>query len=652
MMWMGIPVVSLESWGNSRMPSRVAGAITTSLLECVGESCGGGVNSSPEVRLPHNEDNRNVLVVQTVRQYEDVVVRLLRVPKAIPKSQVQLIEKLENVKAPGKNKYAALASQHNHLEAQPMRIIALHYHMLSRSLKQPTFDKYMLEKCIEYAYLSALELKHSSVPMRSDHHIVSVPRYVHQMQVLKLRSRTEPGLVVGPATSEYGLCDKAWRELKRYLNQEVGDIGTGRLNYMNALRIALFEASKELNARMMEDSQDMEVIKGVVCRSRFSNCSYISSLVELLNADFSTPESAVKLEHIDNYCGSKDAIRNGDVVSEVFSFRHGSVESTSTPHRSIYPSANPIAKHVNVSFDKKYSVSLMEQLFWSDVFDNENRKSTLGQNDRVNTDRMDDDENPGGKVLSLLFGSDHGNPRMDHNRLLAMKETIKWRYTSEAGCIDIPADAMLHMMSYEHSSSPMFADVLQDPVFASRYATLISTIAQLNQQDVRMFLFTQLREVLEQSLMHEVIQSLNSHGLDEVSQTVSSVCHPVEQFKHLIHALLVLQNHFVDKKMCPKAFEIMTDYSPILFEMYDGWPDAVLNDESIMSDTLQLLLHTQGSPFLAGNHFPFVLFSPLVKLLLQEAGPDDRFASFKVAIADDLDMLLNNHAVCHQRRER
>ena len=83
------------------MPSRVASAITTSLLEvevevdcvegmngtgeCTNNSNSSSSNSSSSNNSSNNNSNsnRNAIVVYSVRQYEDTVVRLLRVSKRV-----------------------------------------------------------------------------------------------------------------------------------------------------------------------------------------------------------------------------------------------------------------------------------------------------------------------------------------------------------------------------------------------------------------------------------------------------------------------------------------------------------------------------------------------------------------------------------------
>ncbi len=69
-LWMWVPLLSLEGYGSSRMPSRVASAITNSVLSEIESFIGTNPTDGGAIA--------NVGVLQSTRQYEDMAVRLLK----------------------------------------------------------------------------------------------------------------------------------------------------------------------------------------------------------------------------------------------------------------------------------------------------------------------------------------------------------------------------------------------------------------------------------------------------------------------------------------------------------------------------------------------------------------------------------------------
>ena len=82
-LWMWLPIVSLHGYGSQRMPSKVAASIIQSLsLSIINETAAGpGVGnikhkSQQRVGNEYIEDVEHILIVSTLREYENTVVRL------------------------------------------------------------------------------------------------------------------------------------------------------------------------------------------------------------------------------------------------------------------------------------------------------------------------------------------------------------------------------------------------------------------------------------------------------------------------------------------------------------------------------------------------------------------------------------------------
>lgn len=110
-LWMGTPLLSLAAFGSQRMPSRVAASITQALS--VPQSCVDS-HSSP-VEPAH------ILVVDSIREYEDTAVRYLR----------------------------SIRSVRN----------ALTRSILHRAVRSAAFDSELMQKYVEFAYQLTYEVR-------------------------------------------------------------------------------------------------------------------------------------------------------------------------------------------------------------------------------------------------------------------------------------------------------------------------------------------------------------------------------------------------------------------------------------------------------------------------------------------------------------
>ena len=139
MLWMFVPIVTLEAYGSGRMPSRVAAGITRSLFHSRSDENGDSVNRN-NVRV--DEDLSNLLVVYSVKEYEDVVVRFLSVKDS--NDSLSLIN------------YARRSIARRHLLAD-------------------TFDAQAMQRYVERSYQGILELNYiesSSQASGKKYHLV------------------------------------------------------------------------------------------------------------------------------------------------------------------------------------------------------------------------------------------------------------------------------------------------------------------------------------------------------------------------------------------------------------------------------------------------------------------------------------------------
>lgn len=124
-LWMGAPLLSLAAFGSQRMPSRVAASITQALS--VPSNC-VDAHSSP-VEPAH------ILVVDSIRQYEDTAVRYLRSIRSVR--------------------------------------TALTRSILHRAVRGAAFDSELMQKTVEFAYQAAHEAR--SVTRATPSHIPVLP---------------------------------------------------------------------------------------------------------------------------------------------------------------------------------------------------------------------------------------------------------------------------------------------------------------------------------------------------------------------------------------------------------------------------------------------------------------------------------------------
>ena len=79
MLWMYVPIVSLEAYGSGRMPSRVASGITRSLFNPSSDEFIEDFNDIKEKSEKSNSnDLSDLLVVNTLKEYEDIIFNLLQ----------------------------------------------------------------------------------------------------------------------------------------------------------------------------------------------------------------------------------------------------------------------------------------------------------------------------------------------------------------------------------------------------------------------------------------------------------------------------------------------------------------------------------------------------------------------------------------------
>ena len=118
-LWMGVPLLSLRGFGSNRMPSRVAASITTALsVPKVDNHTESTSNRKDEL---YSIEPANLLVVDTIQQYEDTAVRLLHA-------------------------------------AQTVRS-ALSNNILHRSVRSAAFDSELMQLSVELAYEAAYEAR-------------------------------------------------------------------------------------------------------------------------------------------------------------------------------------------------------------------------------------------------------------------------------------------------------------------------------------------------------------------------------------------------------------------------------------------------------------------------------------------------------------
>lgn len=121
MLWMSIPVITLQSWGSGRMPSKVASSIISSIQRISLDNN----NGIADEKSTYDTIVSDVTVTYSVRAYESMALSLCKSPSAVIR--------LKNL-------------------------------ILSLTLIAPTFNTYIMQESIEHAYQAAQEVLTLSPP--------------------------------------------------------------------------------------------------------------------------------------------------------------------------------------------------------------------------------------------------------------------------------------------------------------------------------------------------------------------------------------------------------------------------------------------------------------------------------------------------------
>lgn len=214
MLWMSVPVLSMESWGSGRMPSRVATSITRSLQQDV-PLCGGpGSHRSVDATKLNNQGRGAYLdnvIVYSAKQFEDTAVRLAR----------------------------NTAVLHN-----------LRIHIRELGSRGTTFNYTLMQKSVERAYQSVWEMA-SQNRRRFDIVILSSPAdiEIHTFHQCSLLSPTAPCIAHGRSRNQIvPMCEELFTA--KHFEDSLNDLATLQLlqkNFVPCHNSGLYALEKTQN---------------------------------------------------------------------------------------------------------------------------------------------------------------------------------------------------------------------------------------------------------------------------------------------------------------------------------------------------------------------------------------------------------------------
>ena len=155
MLWMFVPIVTMEAYGSGRMPSRVAASISHSLFQSklIDRNSDYNIDKINE----EDDDVSKLLVVHSAKEYEDVVVRILSFGGKSDGNSLPFLH------------YARMSIARRHLLAD-------------------VFDSQAMQRYIERSYQAILELKYFSTSqwsMRKYHIVVGKDDAYDEGRLLK-----------------------------------------------------------------------------------------------------------------------------------------------------------------------------------------------------------------------------------------------------------------------------------------------------------------------------------------------------------------------------------------------------------------------------------------------------------------------------------
>eukprot|EP01032_Pedospumella_encystans_P010712 gene10712-12498_t len=168
-LWMGVPLLSLRGFGSNRMPSRVAASITTALSVPKVENHIEGTSNNYFTGRLYSTEPADLLVVDTIQQYEDTAVRLLQATQTVR--------------------------------------TALSNNILHRAVRSAAFDSELMQSSVELAYQAVYEAR-------------QILLHRNSMQPLRAHLTRMPHIVLPPSAHSTAHTEKSWeRKLTRDLKQ-------------------------------------------------------------------------------------------------------------------------------------------------------------------------------------------------------------------------------------------------------------------------------------------------------------------------------------------------------------------------------------------------------------------------------------------------
>jgi len=639
MIFMGIPVVALESWGSGRMPSRVAAGITRSLFAsssavASADAAAGEHSLRSRAQAEHKERLHSLMVVQDARQYEDTVIRLLR-----------------SRRSDGNGAGTAGV------------ISRLHMNMFSQSLKQPAFNKYLQQYVTERAFFVAQEVYHlrtgldqASSGALIPYHIAVAPSYYEQIGQM-----SADGV---EALTPKDLCWDVYAAVVSFADGQGVDVDPKEALRWETSMLAVFpekvaEVVASLSAAPPDELAGAQVQIGtMLCRGVYGQCSMLSAeelsahsaraLHELCsyeqdlastNPDSHRSESAIESAAV--VPGDTSEVAPGSpIFDRLFS---GSREDS---QRACMSNSAGVGPSIS-AFDRMFppsSSSHVAAIDW--VHRITDRKA--GDDKFIQTDgfiRRHYFGASGGVCLNiskedvlLLYSSD----RSEAARCASEGERGTAKLEEGAVTVGDVRSRLVKLLSHEVESL-----IISDLYSGTGTGTSTATVAEDTEESA---------------------SARAGGGQTCTAETAVLVREFLYQLLRAQSELSEMGASFAGVGGCQLEDVMFSDYKSLFYSQYDGWPHNEVFSQTAHHESddgrkelflsTKRLLQSAESPFhLAGddkprNSFPLLLFSPMMKIAASIGrNALNPYPDLDRDIAAYLDMFLNNHAVCMSRRQ-
>lgn len=671
MIFMGVPVVALESWGSGRMPSRVAAGITRSLFTSSAAVAAADAarstndstverSRSDTIAMAHRQEFlHSLMVVHDARQYEDAVIRLFRISGNIRRQQHLQSHAHTHAQARQTQTQGGVSRS-----SRASSVIAqLHMGMFRQALKQPSFNKYLQQSLTERAFFTAQEVYHleqdvtsySSDYIHRKYHIAVAPSYYEQIESLQQQQQQQQdGQAVGGQGVKIvkDLCWDVYAAVMSFVNGQgvkvridtvlswendkerivpltVSEVVSHLATESSSRRDVPTDADLGACATSASTSEVENQLFAMLCRGVYGQCALLSSAY--------LPPQTTRLLH--------ELCAYGEEVPSPEADDHGQ-SSSSTGSRNITLSEtepSDLTAAYGSYFDRLYSSDRKSSVRALTSEDTDDVSGTV-KNKIPAFDRMF----PPLPTSKFIVGTteDKGwlNRIIDTHssdaRFAAVDAFIHAHYMGESGlCLAVSKAHFVQLYATDKMAS---AESLFPVVEQSESEGFTTTVTVA---DVRARLVKRLSRLVETLVISDLYDTANEGSAfnSAVNTTAESVAvcaaNTASLVRELIYQILLAQSDLsemgstfgaLNTDGCAVESALFNDYKSLFYNQHEGWPHnevfsqttahAADEHREALFATMLPVLQSADSPFHLSvprddkNSFPLLLFSPIMKI--------------------------------------